>query len=380
MTLQSIVGSAPATIAERISGPSGTTERGSAPKTLRERTRAHRARRKRNTPISRAGFDMLRLYRTNLEVRLGCIDEASLQTPNQKETYASVTDLLKWETEQSSAESEAAWDEAYRAERMIEMLLSGIQLRQEIAARVDELAFDNPVEAERFRVHFEAIAKSSSESHTTADDTVLRSLLLRIMERLHWHAKKRFLSRPIRRQATKNILWCMLAAFALAVLPYVAVWVDSQTATDLSTYWTLFALYTALVSGLLGAFFSRLITIQHDWAGMTLDEVFLHREFSYSLLRAGVGVCGALVAFFFFKAGLIEGALFPKFDKMSMEKIVSPDGSLAMAFVVPSKDLALVTVWCFLAGFSEKMVPSLLSNTERQLSEATGSGKGGLRG
>ena len=337
------------------------------PKAGTERHRTIRGRRKRNGAMQRAGFDMLRLYRTNLEVRLRCIDEAALETENQKRTYASVTQILNSPDDESSTESEAAWDEAYRAERMIEMLLSGVQLRQEIAARLDELAFDNAVEAERFRVQFEAIAKSSSDSHAPADDTVLRSLLLRIMERLHWHAKKRNLSRPIRKQATKNILWCMLAAFLLSILPYLAIWLDSRV----SSYWTLFALYTALVSGLLGAFFSRLLTIQRSWGNLSLDEVFLQREFSYSLLRAGVGVCGALVMFFFFKSGLIDGALFPKFENMSMDFIYSGD----MAFVVPSKDLALVTVWCFLAGFSESLVPSILTNSERQISEGTGPSK-----
>lgn len=281
--------------------------------------------------MARAGFDMLRLYRSNLEVRLRCIDEASLQTESQKRTYASVVEILNSKSEQSAPESEAAWDEVYRAERMIEMLLSGIQLRQEIAARLDELALDNAIEAERFRVQFEAIAKASS-------------------------------------QATKNILWCMLAAFVLAILPYIAIWLDSRV----SPYWTLFALYTALVSGRLGAFFSRLLTIQRDWSRMSLDEVFLHRELSYSLLRAGVGVCGALVIFFFFKSGLIDGALFPKFENMSMDLIYASD----MAFVVPSKDLALVTVWCFLAGFSESLVPSLLTNTERQLSDGAAPSRG----
>jgi len=341
----------------------------------RTERRFARARRKRGSSFGRAGFHMLRLYRSNLEVRLRCVDESSLQTENQKRTYASVIEILKPGQETSAIESEEEWDEAYRAERMIEMLLSGVQLRQEIAARLDELAFDNAVEAERFRVQFEAIAKASSQADTAADDTVLRSLLLRIMERLHWHAKKRYLSRPIRKQATKNVLWCMLAAFFLAVMPYIAIYLDFRGEHSLSAYWTLFALYTALVSGLLGAFFSRLLTIQRDWASMSLDEVFLHREFSYSLLRAGVGVCGALVMFFFFKSGLINGALFPKFENMAMEWISVPDGS--MSFVVPSKDLALVTVWCFLAGFSESLVPSILTGTERQLSEGAASTKSG---
>ncbi|MBX9840298.1 MAG: hypothetical protein K2Z80_00670 [Xanthobacteraceae bacterium] len=303
----------------------------SGPKATTESRRVTRGRRRRNAAMARAGFDMLRLYRSNLEVRLRCIDEASLQTESQKRTYASVVEILNSKSEQSAPESEAAWDEVYRAERMIEMLLSGIQLRQEIAARLDELALDNAIEAERFRVQFEAIAKASS-------------------------------------QATKNILWCMLAAFVLAILPYIAIWLDSRV----SPYWTLFALYTALVSGRLGAFFSRLLTIQRDWSRMSLDEVFLHRELSYSLLRAGVGVCGALVIFFFFKSGLIDGALFPKFENMSMDLIYASD----MAFVVPSKDLALVTVWCFLAGFSESLVPSLLTNTERQLSDGAAPSRG----
>jgi len=54
-----------------------------------------------------------------------------------------------------------------------------------------------------------------------------------------------------------------------------------------------------------------------------------------------------------------------------MEFVRVPDGTVPMTFVVPSKDLALLTVWCFLAGFSEILVPSILAGTERQLSETT---------
>jgi len=46
------------------------------------------------------------------------------------------------------------------------------------------------------------------------------------------------------------------------------------------------------------------------------------------------------------------------------------DGALPMTFVSPSKALALLTFWCFLAGFSEALVPSILSNAERQLGDA----------
>ncbi len=84
-------------------------------------------------------------------------------------------------------------------------------------------------------------------------------------------------------------------------------------------------------------------------------------------------MCGALVVYFVLKSGMVDGALFPKFDKLAMEWVRVPDGPVPMTFVVPSKDLALLTVWCFLAGLSEVLVPSILAGTERQLSEASAS-------
>jgi membrane associated rhomboid family serine protease len=130
----------------------------------------------------------------------------------------------------------------------------------------------------------------------------------------------------------------------------------------------------ALASGLLGAFFSRMIGVQRSWSQMTLDEVFLHRELSYTLLRAGVGMCGALIVYFFLRSGLVSGALFPTFQMVALEYVeIKDQGMVPMTFVMPSPALALLTVWCFLAGFSEALVPNILANTERQLSQASAS-------
>lgn len=324
------------------------------------------------TSIDRASFYMLRLYWTNLEVRLRCVDELSLQTEYQKRTYAVVSEMLKKWHGTKATERELEWDDAYKVERMIDLLLDGAELRQEIRTRLDELTSERASEAARLQAQYDALVTPSTGNQSPpVDDAALRSFLLRVLEVLHWNAKKKYLARPIRKEATKNILFCVIVAFLLAIAPYILVNLDYVPAHDLGKWWSLFALYTALVSGLLGAFFSRLITVQRDGANMTLDEVFLHRELSYTLLRAGVGVCGALIVYFVLKSGLVDGALFPKFDKLAMEWVRVPDGTVPMTFVVPSKDLALLTVWCFLAGFSEVLVPSILASTERQLSEAT---------
>lgn len=322
------------------------------------------------TSIDRASFYMLRLYRTNLEVRLRCIDQTALQPESQKQIYSTVSKMLESFTQTSASARGLEWDETYKAERLISLLFCGAQLRQEISARLQELSAENLQEGESLRRDYETLLKPPGDNQASpVDDTMLRIFLLRVMEALHWDAKKKYLARPIRKEATKIILACVLISFLLVIAPYIFLnfWGQAQ----IGPWWSLFALYTALTSGLLGAFFSRLIRVQRVWSEMTLDEVFLHRELSYTLLRAGVGMCGALIVYFFLRSDLVSGPLFPNFAEVAIEYVRIVPPAVEMTFVMPSKALALLTFWCFLAGFSEALVPSILANTERQLSQAS---------
>jgi hypothetical protein len=357
-----------------------TSEASSPPSSAKPRKGIKEILRLGRTSVDQASFYMLRLYRTNLEVRMCTIDEKSLQSDSQKAIYATVKDMLKAPAKGGKAGRNLEWDDIYKAESLIALLYSGAQLRQEISTRLHELGIESLAEADTLRRDYEALLKPPVEGANPApDDTILRMFLLRIMEAIHWNAKKKYLSRPIRNEATKNILWCLLVSFLFLLLPYCYLIVDFKpagtsvaTSHGVSKWWSLFALYTAITAGLLGAFFSRLISVQRNWTDMTLDAMFLHREFRYTLLRAGVGMCGALIVYFFLRSGIAEGALFPKFDQVRIEFVNVPDGGSAvpMTFVMPSQSLALLTFWCFLAGFSEALVPNILSSTERQLADA----------
>jgi hypothetical protein len=343
-----------------VSKPQGRKKPGMMPDWLRGR----------QTSTDRASSYMLELYRTNLEVRLRCIDEQSLTSESQRRVYADVSETIKCWSDSARTAHDVDWDEACKTERLMASLLGGARLRQEINTRLQDLAAEGVTEAARLRSEYQTLLKAPPGAQSApADESALRSLLLRVLEAIHWAAKKKYLVRPIRKEASKILLWCVILAFFLMILPYIAINFDNVKGT-LSPLWSLFALWTALMAGLMGALFSRLMRLQRRWSAMPLDEVFLHREVSYTLLRAGLGMCGALIVYFFLRSGLLGGDIFPDFDKIAMVliKADADDPALGMAFVVPSTDLALLTIWCFIAGFSEALVPSILSNTERRIS------------
>ena len=257
------------------------------------------------TSMDQASFHMLGLYRANLEIRLRAIDELSLLSDSQKRSYSAIAEMLKPSTNASAAACNLEWDEIYKAESLIALLFSGTQLRQEISTRLKDLAKDNPADADALARDYEALLKPPvADPNAGPDDCMLRMFLLRVMETFHWNAKKKYLARPIRKEATNRILGCLLLSFAMLAAPYVSS--EYRALPEISKWWSLFVLWTALTAGLLGAFFSRLIGVQRQWANMSLDEVFLHREWPYTILRAGVGVCGALIVYFFLRSGIAE--------------------------------------------------------------------------
>ena len=84
-------------------------------------------------------------------------------------------------------------------------------------------------------------------------------------------------------------------------------------------------------------------------------------------------MCGALIVYFFLRSGIAAGALFPDFKDLRIEYIlvdVEKINAVPMSFVMPSSALALLTFWSFLAGFSERLVPGILSGTEQRLGDA----------
>ena len=88
-------------------------------------------------------------------------------------------------------------------------------------------------------------------------------------------------------------------------------------------------------------------------------------------------MCGAVIVYFFLNSGMIGGELVPHFEKFGVIQHVlnsgtsNPGASLPLSLLVPNAEMALLVMWSFLAGFSERVVPGILSLTESRFEGAS---------
>ena len=309
---------------------------------------------------------LLNLVKTELSVKYRSINKDALEE-HQKGIYAGLKEKLeklKPPTEANAVEADQRWEEIYEVESLLALLYSGEQLRQEIVAARQELTDLNKIEAHAFRPDCEEVAKQPVDNQNSRSvDDKLRTCLLRLMEAIHWNKNQQYLLREMHAQATHRILWCIMLSSLLVILPYILFDYRSWLLPNIP-------LWAAVTSGLFGAFFFRLNDIRNISTATTVDQADLQRKLSYTILRALVGVCGALIVYFFLRSGIFGGKLFgggdpiPDFSKFSIELL--PSGDVSMKFAVPSPQLAVLTFLCFLAGYSEKLVPNIISGVEGQ--------------
>lgn len=134
-------------------------------------------------------------------------------------------------------------------------------------------------------------------------------------------------------------------------MPKITLMVFNITPNSKGAY-----ILTALSAGRMGAAFGMLLSLKGNLAQTALKDLKVIHKFGYIFSRIIVGMGAALILLYFLHANLIEGVFPPKFTEATP--------------MLDEKNLAILVVWMFLAGFSEKLVPNLLKRTEQRLKDS----------
>jgi hypothetical protein len=278
------------------------------------------------------------------------------------------------------------WNRAYRLERLLALAEPDETLYVETQRRLAEASDEGVLSAARLSTALTAAlpqlvdTAQSPPALKSGSEPKLRAMLLDILEETHWALMRKFHGRPIQKSATRRLVAMGLGACTLFVLPYGYIYKISWLGKDVAMpfdHWAWLPLWTAVTAGFFGAMFSRLLYLQTNSNVFSLDAIKDAREWSSIFLRGAVGMTGAVIVYYFLQSGVLTGSFFPKFEEIGIAQLHFRDASdtlgdmpntaVPLRLILPNTQLALLVVWSFLAGFSERLVPSILQSTETSL-------------
>lgn len=283
------------------------------------------------------------------------------------------------------ADPEASWDDLNLAELLLVEYMSLPDVEEAIQRRIAEalrrLVPDAAANAARF-------AKwTPAEATEPAKRNFLRGMIADLQ---HFGLRSKQVRR-LRASAIGYVSWLSGVALVLALVPFGAFllyrifpgYEFTNRIDQIVSHFPNYGLYTAVSFGFLGALFSRFLQLQKDYVAVPLDDAEAYYRKENISLRLFVGTVAAMIVYFFAASGLVEGSIVPDVRQLAYEGIKASftDGQATVTgmtvlgtptstALVPAKNLALLVIWAFVAGFSEQLVPDLLSSTTTRINSA----------
>jgi hypothetical protein len=297
------------------------------------------------------------------------------------------------------------WGRVYKIERLLVYVRPPSRLRNETDRRVAEAERQQLSAAAKYRAQLdqatgmvtaaaeavkvaaaEAASPSASadaaqklaharDAYTDAQnecDVMRRSILAAALDDLQWFYQQRILKRHALWKSASRLLTLGLICLAVVALPFFGFLfgklTGSQGLVGLMEKFPNYGLFTAMSFGMLGAFFSRLISFQFS-NEMTVEAAEYRYGFKSLSIRCGVGVFGAIIVYYLLQTGFIGTNYKPDFTNLGYDSqpVVTMLSGDARNVLLPSKDWCLLVLWSFLAGFSERLVPDTLARIDGEL-------------
>ena len=218
-----------------------------------------------------------------------------------------------------------------------------------------------------------------------------REFLVSLVSDIQWERKKRYTCRALRAEYVNKV--CHMTLMVGSLFFGALIW--TVLANDPTSWLSKFidgnfwypGLVIAIFSGVLGAWFSLLVSIDKRLSGLSIDELRVAQEISTLIGRLIFGAASAVIFYFLLQSGLFSASILPDISQISFAQLnlpTSPDdvslrdqaieGSIESdaGSWLPSPDLCLLIIWGVLCGFSETMIPAALSRNADNASSSIG--------
>ena len=258
--------------------------------------------------------------------------------------YSEIEKLLK---------REKNWINAYRIEQFMVYLLNEDELNAEIK-RYQLKNIELNMEIKRYQLKHNANSDIvrfhiPDEKIENADEATKRELLKTMTHNFqlaYTQIRNRFiLTASMERRASLAIFFCLLLFFLPHIIPEFAAFLNMEN-MDTRAYFV----GTALFAGMLGASFSILTRLENKIAESSIQSLKSMTNWATIIARLFMGGTGGLLMFYLIDSKMIAGSMFPD--------LIQGDNKNYIDIEYSKKSLLIV--WCILAGFSEKLISTVL--------------------
>lgn len=264
--------------------------------------------------------------------------------------------------------SRRTWQKAYSAQQLLVMIMPSEFVRAELFKNYAEVCDKQAAKKPIYEDQIDGLKLKW-------DVDQARAVLLRLLNDNQWFNSQKY---QIRHMTTKYYvrliyMFIMIAVaffLTLAFLPAFLFWMND--ATDGAAPWGFAGFFYMLSAGVLGSSFSMLTSQRQAIRVRSIEAMAVLSGAPMIMLRLMVGAGAAAILYFFFEAGLVNGAVFPQLSDIGFSSIEDPTVPARNWSLVPNQNLSLMMIWGFLAGFSEKLVSTMLARVDKSLDQETG--------
>jgi hypothetical protein len=248
------------------------------------------------------------------------------------------------------------WNNACLAEQLIAGYLDGPDLTVEAERQL----FKADKSKIALSAHFaEQWQKTLEVQDAPTRTKTQRAVYAKLLNERQWQDRTKRFKQTLRAEMSRKARILAVTLFFFAILPFVP-WFGGGTIGGIvfttgggASRSHIFGLYTACSFGLLGALFSRLSAFQSSNATLDYDDLINLFQKDAFYIRLLLGMIGSMIVFYAIFGKFLDGDLFPDVETLVFDPAVKPDGNFAK-----------LVIWCFLGGFSERLVPGFLTRTE----------------